>query len=78
MQSPKFYLTVAVVGALADLLTNLIATNSSATTGMISGLKTFYSTAPAWKTALLASITFVIVVLIADFIYTEISKNKQP
>lgn len=75
MQSPKFYLYVAGVGALADLAVNKYVSNTEVTSDTALGLKSFYSKVSAPKAMLLAAATFVVVVLIADGLMTTISKK---
>lgn len=74
MQNIKFYTTVAIVGALADLGTNMYVSNANITSAGAKGLKEFYSRISAPKAMFYASLTFVGVVLIADLIVTGLKK----
>ena len=76
MQSPKFYLYVAGVGAIADLAVNKYVSNTQVTSNTALGLKSFYSKVSAPKAMLLAAATFVVVVFIADILITSSNKNK--
>ena len=71
MESAKFYATVAVVGALADLAVNKYVSSRPAVGTASSGLKEFYSQVSIGKAMLLASVTFVAVVFVADLIYSK-------
>lgn len=75
MQSAKFYATVAVVSALSDLAVNKYVSSRPAVGTASSGLKDFYSQVSVGKAMLLASVTIVSVVLIADFIYSSSIKK---
>jgi hypothetical protein len=75
MQSPKFYLYVAGVGALTDLAVNKYVSNTNVTSETALGLKSFYAKVPTGKAMLLAAATFVVVVLIADGLMTTINKK---
>lgn len=75
MQSAKFYVTVAIVGALADLAVNKYVSSRPAMGSATSGLKKFYSEVSVGKAMLLAAITFVVVVFIADYIDSKVD-NK--
>ena len=75
MQSPKFYATVAIVGALSDLAVNKYVSSRPPVGTASSGLQKFYSEVSVGKAMLLASVTFVAVVLVADVIYSKVIKK---
>jgi hypothetical protein len=72
MQSAKFYATVAVIGALSDLAVNKYVSSRPAVGTASSGLQKFYSEVSPAKAMLLASITFVAVVFIADLVDSKL------
>lgn len=77
MQSWKLYTSVAVIGALSDLALNKYVSSLPSPTGATKGLKSFYSEVNTGYAMLLASITFVGVLLIADLTLTGIQKLKS-
>lgn len=71
MQAPALYIAVALVGAAADLGTNVYLQNRTTIYSPPAlALKEFYNSAPAYKTAFYASVTFVLVFFIADVLVT--------
>ena len=70
LQPIGFYITVAIVGALADLAVNKYVSSRPATGSASSGLKDFYSKVSPVNAMILASVTFVAVVFIADLAYS--------
>lgn len=75
MQPLKFYIAVAGVGALSDFALNTYLSGTTPTSEVGKGLKGFYSGVHPVKAMLLASVTFVAVVFIADLIVTGTSKK---
>ena len=61
----KFFVRIAIVGLVGDLLFNYWTSNSDAKEGPIKGLKDFYESTTAWNAALWAAIIFVGVVFIS-------------
>lgn len=77
MLSVKTYGYIAVVGAVADFALNKYLTNAKTTGEISTALKGFYSKVNPLKSAIVASVTFVAVVLIADLIQTAVEKNGK-
>jgi hypothetical protein len=73
----KKYTAIAVVGALTDLALNKYLTSRQPTGEISKALKGFYSNINPIKSALVASVTFVAVVLIADVLVNNLSKNGK-
>lgn len=77
MLSVKTYGYIAVVGAIADLALNKYLSNTKASGEISTALKGFYSKVDPLKSAVVASITFVSVVFIADLIQSAVEKNNK-
>lgn len=77
MLSVKTYGYIAAVGAVADFALNKYLTNSKPTGEVSTALKGFYSKVDPIKSAVVASITFVAVVFIADLIQNAVEKNGK-
>ena len=61
----KFFIRIAIVGLIGDILFNYWATSSDATEGPIKGLKDFYKSTTTWNAAIWAAIIFVGVVFVS-------------
>lgn len=71
----KLYISVAVVGGLTDLSLNKYLSNTKPTGEVSKALKGFYANINPVKSVLVASATFVGVLLIADLIVNKLNKK---
>jgi hypothetical protein len=66
------YLVIFVVGALADIIVNLLVSSMENPTGGLAGLKLFYTTLPWYMAAFWAGLIFVLIYWISDMVYNLI------
>lgn len=66
------YLVIFIVGAIGDLIVNMLVSSMKNPSGGLAGLKFFYSTLPWYMASLYAGLLFVLIYLISDFIYNLI------